>query len=397
MARLLSMLNIYDLIRTWHPFQQKLVYFSTRPISNFNVDNHQTSIRHRRDAHPRRQSNLPRFPLSKRGGGSCCFRAAPDSRSGRRYSRSVDLRRRAPFSALSHSPAAALTLHVERRPRRRLDTTGDVTSPVLSTPPPDKCRLEGVQGASPPVREGATGIGAEAPARVRAGEQVGGVARPGGPLEDQERGQDSARARRGGNEEGPRGTGAREEDVPVRPAERGAGRAGPRPRYDPAELLGEEAAGAVLREGACQVDPPRAGDDIPAPRQALRPGAQDIRPRRGAGKQAVNVPSFMVRVENEQHIDMSLASPFGGGRLGRVRRRSAYSCQYLLPRSLRFAGRRRAATTGTKRSESAEDAATADLTDSVLSGREARYLFGRTSSETSLRVGIASKVSTSSR
>merc|ERR1719287_129883 len=39
------------------------------------------------------------------------------------------------------------------------------------------------------------------------------------------------------------------------------------------------------------------------------------------GKQIVNVPSFLVRVESQKHIDFSLKSPFGGGRPGRVKRR----------------------------------------------------------------------------
>merc|ERR1711990_153100 len=41
------------------------------------------------------------------------------------------------------------------------------------------------------------------------------------------------------------------------------------------------------------------------------------------GKQMCNVPSFLVRVDSEKHIDHSFTSPFGGGRPGRVRRRSA--------------------------------------------------------------------------
>ncbi|CDF35553.1 40S ribosomal protein S9 [Chondrus crispus] len=40
------------------------------------------------------------------------------------------------------------------------------------------------------------------------------------------------------------------------------------------------------------------------------------------GKQLVNVPSFMVRVDSQKHIDFSLNSPFGGGRPGRVKRRA---------------------------------------------------------------------------
>uniref|UniRef100_A0A453K532 RNA-binding S4 domain-containing protein n=1 Tax=Aegilops tauschii subsp. strangulata TaxID=200361 RepID=A0A453K532_AEGTS len=40
------------------------------------------------------------------------------------------------------------------------------------------------------------------------------------------------------------------------------------------------------------------------------------------GRQIVNVPSFMVRVESEKHIDFSLTSPFGGGPAGRVKRKN---------------------------------------------------------------------------
>lgn len=40
------------------------------------------------------------------------------------------------------------------------------------------------------------------------------------------------------------------------------------------------------------------------------------------GKQIVNVPSFMVRVDSQKHIDFALNSPFGGGRPGRNKRRS---------------------------------------------------------------------------
>merc|ERR1712075_33202 len=43
------------------------------------------------------------------------------------------------------------------------------------------------------------------------------------------------------------------------------------------------------------------------------------------GRQIVNVPSFMVRVESQPHIEFSLNSPFGGGRPGRVKRKNAAS------------------------------------------------------------------------
>merc|ERR1712039_578640 len=40
------------------------------------------------------------------------------------------------------------------------------------------------------------------------------------------------------------------------------------------------------------------------------------------GKQICNIPSFLVRVDSEKHIDFALTSPFGGGRPGRVRRKN---------------------------------------------------------------------------
>ncbi|EDV28234.1 40S ribosomal protein S9 [Trichoplax sp. H2] len=39
-------------------------------------------------------------------------------------------------------------------------------------------------------------------------------------------------------------------------------------------------------------------------------------------KQVVNVPSFVVRLDSQKHIDFSLSSPFGGGRAGRVKRKN---------------------------------------------------------------------------
>jgi small subunit ribosomal protein S9e len=40
-------------------------------------------------------------------------------------------------------------------------------------------------------------------------------------------------------------------------------------------------------------------------------------------KQVVNIPSFVVRLDSQKHIEFSLQSPFGGGRPGRVKRRNA--------------------------------------------------------------------------
>lgn len=41
------------------------------------------------------------------------------------------------------------------------------------------------------------------------------------------------------------------------------------------------------------------------------------------GKQIVNVPSFVVRLDSQRHIDFALTSPYGGGRAGRVKRKRA--------------------------------------------------------------------------
>lgn len=39
-------------------------------------------------------------------------------------------------------------------------------------------------------------------------------------------------------------------------------------------------------------------------------------------RQVVNIPSFVVRLDSQKHIDFSLKSPFGGGRPGRVKRKN---------------------------------------------------------------------------
>merc|ERR1712241_204507 len=39
------------------------------------------------------------------------------------------------------------------------------------------------------------------------------------------------------------------------------------------------------------------------------------------GRQICNIPSFLVRLDSEKHIDFALTSPFGGGRPGRVKRK----------------------------------------------------------------------------
>ena len=45
------------------------------------------------------------------------------------------------------------------------------------------------------------------------------------------------------------------------------------------------------------------------------------------GKQIVNVPSFVVRLDSQKHIDFALTSPFGGGRPGRVKRKKAKAAE----------------------------------------------------------------------
>ncbi|KAJ1502168.1 40S ribosomal protein S9 [Coelomomyces lativittatus] len=39
------------------------------------------------------------------------------------------------------------------------------------------------------------------------------------------------------------------------------------------------------------------------------------------GKQIVNVPSFVVRLDSQKQIDFALTSPFGGGLPGRIKRK----------------------------------------------------------------------------
>ncbi|KAH7097793.1 putative 40S ribosomal protein S9 [Auriculariales sp. MPI-PUGE-AT-0066] len=41
------------------------------------------------------------------------------------------------------------------------------------------------------------------------------------------------------------------------------------------------------------------------------------------GKQIVNVPSFVVRLDSQKHIDFAFTSPYGGARAGRVKRKRA--------------------------------------------------------------------------
>ena len=41
------------------------------------------------------------------------------------------------------------------------------------------------------------------------------------------------------------------------------------------------------------------------------------------GKQIVNIPSFMVRLDSQKYVDYASTSPLGGGRPGRVARKNA--------------------------------------------------------------------------
>ena len=40
------------------------------------------------------------------------------------------------------------------------------------------------------------------------------------------------------------------------------------------------------------------------------------------GKQICNIPSFLVRLDSEKHVDFATSSPFGQGRPGRVKRKT---------------------------------------------------------------------------
>merc|ERR1711872_643783 len=44
-------------------------------------------------------------------------------------------------------------------------------------------------------------------------------------------------------------------------------------------------------------------------------------------KQVVNIPSFIVRLDSQKHIDFSLRSSYGGGRPGRVKRKNMRKAQ----------------------------------------------------------------------
>ncbi|GKB26948.1 40S ribosomal protein S9-1 [Tanacetum coccineum] len=55
---------------------------------------------------------------------------------------------------------------------------------------------------------------------------------------------------------------------------------------------------------------------------AAKKAADDPRAQNWVGRQFVNVPSFMVRVDSQKHVDVSLTIPFKGGRHGKVKRKN---------------------------------------------------------------------------
>ncbi|KAG8757814.1 40S ribosomal protein S9 [Serendipita sp. 396] len=69
-------------------------------------------------------------------------------------------------------------------------------------------------------------------------------------------------------------------------------------------------------------DPKRLFEGNALIRRLVRIGVLD-ETRMRVGRQIVNVPSFVVRLDSQKHIDFSLTSPFGGGRPGRVKRKRA--------------------------------------------------------------------------
>ncbi len=73
--------------------------------------------------------------------------------------------------------------------------------------------------------------------------------------------------------------------------------------------------GSEFRQGYSKIQGRRRGEDLAG-------DASGMVGLRRVGKQIVNVPSFLVRVDSQKHIDFALNSPFGGGRPGRNKRRN---------------------------------------------------------------------------
>lgn len=75
----------------------------------------------------------------------------------------------------------------------------------------------------------------------------------------------------------------------------------------------------LQRQCSCSTSPAPA-----EPGWSARPlPAPHLLPLPRVRKQVVNIPSFIVRLDSQKHIDFSLRSPYGGGRPGRVKRKNA--------------------------------------------------------------------------
>ncbi|KAL8561353.1 40S ribosomal protein S9 [Nucella lapillus] len=53
------------------------------------------------------------------------------------------------------------------------------------------------------------------------------------------------------------------------------------------------------------------------------PSGRDTR----VGKQVANIPSYVVRLDSQKHVDFSQRSPCSAGRAGRVKRRNLKKAQ----------------------------------------------------------------------
>merc|ERR1712121_453985 len=81
-------------------------------------------------------------------------------------------------------------------------------------------------------------------------------------------------------------------------------------------VLGLKPEDFLERRLQTQVLKPGLARSIHHARVLIRQGHIRVR------KQVVNVPSFIVRLDSQKHIDFSLKSPFGGGRPGRVKKKN---------------------------------------------------------------------------
>merc|ERR1711907_205423 len=85
---------------------------------------------------------------------------------------------------------------------------------------------------------------------------------------------------------------------------------------------------AKIRKAARQLltleekDPKRLFEGNALLRRLIRIGVLDGQRHIRVRKQVVDVPSFVVRLDSQKHIDFSLKSPLAGGRPGRVARKN---------------------------------------------------------------------------